>query len=71
MPKIVKTIKPLCQLYTIGEAASILGVSVATIRQWVWLRKIESTRVGRSVRLRKDVLEALVNEGTTPVLAIN
>jgi excisionase family DNA binding protein len=71
MPKIVKPAKPLCQLYSLPEAAGILGVSVATMRSWVWMRKIDVVHVGRSVRVRKDTLEELVNAGSVPALVLN
>lgn len=70
MPKNVVTTKPLCQLYSLPEAAGILGISISTMRSWVWMRRIEVVRVGRSVRVRKDTLEALVNAGSVPALVL-
>jgi len=53
---------------TVEGAAEMLGLRPATIRQWVWRRQIEVVRVGRSVRIRRAALDALVARGTTPAL---
>ncbi len=45
------------QSYTIAEAAKILKVSKDTVRRRIKEGEIERFRVGRAVRIRKDVLD--------------
>jgi excisionase family DNA binding protein len=54
------------RLLTLPEAAERLGLKVATLRFWVWQRKIEIVRVGRAVRVREDVIKRLIERGTVP-----
>lgn len=54
------------RLLTLAEAADRLGLKVATLRFWVWQRKIEIVHVGRSVRVREEVLRRLIERGTVP-----
>jgi len=54
------------RLLTLPEAADRLGLKVATLRFWVWQRKIEIVRVGRAVRVREDVVKGLIERGTVP-----
>jgi len=53
-------------LNSIPDTALQLGVSVATIRSWVWQRHIESIRVGRAVRIRQSAIDAVIEKGTIP-----
>lgn len=57
------------RMLTVDEAAQQLGLSPATIRMWVWRRKIEHTRIGRSVRINSAVVEELLERGTVPAQA--
>lgn len=43
-------------------------VTAATLRQWVWLRKIETVRIGRAVCIPIDALDELIERGTLPAL---
>jgi excisionase family DNA binding protein len=54
------------RLLTIPEAAQRLSLRPKTLRFWVWTRKIEFVKVGRSVRLREDAIERLIEQGTIP-----
>ena len=54
------------RLLTIPEASERLGLKPATVRFWIWTRKIESVRVGRAVRLREETIEQLIERGTVP-----
>ena len=58
------------RLLRIPAAAEYLGgtVTVATLRQWVWTRKIETVRIGRAVRIPVDALDELIERGTVPAL---
>jgi excisionase family DNA binding protein len=52
------------QSYTIAEAARILKVSKDTVRRRIKAGEIEIFRVGRVVRIRKDVLDKLMGKTT-------
>ena len=54
------------RLLTLPEAAEQLGLKTATLRFWVWQRKIETVRIGRAVRIREDAIRQLIEEGTVP-----
>ena len=55
------------RLLTIPEAAERLALSPKTLRFWIWTRKIEFVKVGgRSVRLREEVVDRLIQQGTIP-----
>lgn len=54
------------KLLTLGQAAEQLAVSIATLRSWVWHKKIEVVRIGRCVRIRQEVLDELVAKGIVP-----
>jgi excisionase family DNA binding protein len=54
------------QLLTLQEAAARLGLKVATLRFWVWQRKIGFVRVGRSVRIREETIERIIEQGSVP-----
>lgn len=54
------------RLLTLPEAAARLGLKEATLRFWVWQRKIEIIRVGRAVRISDDVVKQLIERGTVP-----
>jgi excisionase family DNA binding protein len=56
------------KLLTVGQAAQELGLSPATLRAWIWRRKIEHTRIGRAVRIPSAVVDRLVERGTVPTL---
>jgi putative molybdopterin biosynthesis protein len=48
--------------YTIAEAARLLKVSKDTIRRMIKEGELESFRVGRQIRIRKDVLDKLMGK---------
>jgi excisionase family DNA binding protein len=49
------------RLYTLPEAAEILGIKENTIRDWVWKKKIPVVRMGsRYVRVHSDDLRKFV-----------
>ncbi len=54
------------RLLTIREASERLGLKPATVRFWIWTRKIEHVKVGRAVRLREDTIQELILRGTVP-----
>ena len=54
------------RLLTIPEAADRLGLKPATVRFWIWTRKIDHVKVGRAVRLKENTIEELIQRGTVP-----
>jgi excisionase family DNA binding protein len=54
------------RLLTIAEAAERLRLKPATMRFWIWTRRIEHVKVGRAVRLREDTIEQIIEHGTVP-----
>jgi excisionase family DNA binding protein len=55
------------RLLTVDQAALALGLRPATVRCWIWTRRIEHVKVnGRAVRIREDVVNRLIAEGTVP-----
>jgi excisionase family DNA binding protein len=50
------------QSYTIAEAAKILKVSKDTVRRRIRAGEIETFRIGKSIRIRKDVLDKLMGK---------
>jgi excisionase family DNA binding protein len=58
------------KLLRIPAAVEYMGgvVTAATIRQWIWRRKIETVRIGRVVCIPADALDAIIARGTTPAL---
>lgn len=56
------------RLLTIPEASERLGLKPATVRFWIYTRKIDHVKVGRAVRLREDTIQDLIERGTIPAL---
>jgi excisionase family DNA binding protein len=54
------------KLLTLKEAADRLAISLATIRSWVWHRKIEVVKIGRCVRIKEEVIDDLISRSTVP-----
>lgn len=57
-------------LLTVKQAASILGLQESTIRKWVLSRRMGVVRLGRSVRLRRDEVEALIKKNYVSPLVV-
>ena len=58
------------QLITVFEAERLTGRKVATWRKDIRLRKIDSVKLGRSVRLPRSAVEAFVREGWRPAVKL-
>jgi len=54
------------KLLTVAEVAASMGLSRATIRKWVLLRKITNIRLGRAVRIEEAELQRLLLAGRRP-----
>lgn len=51
------------RLLTVKEAATLLQVSEAAIRRWVYQRRIPCLKLGRLTRLRSQDVEAVMANG--------
>lgn len=56
----------MSDLLTIPEAASLLRLAPATIRDWTLKRKIPYVKVGRLVRLRREDVEEVILRSIVP-----
>lgn len=57
-----------CSLMTVAEAAERLGLSPATVRRWIFDRRLGVVKLGRAVRLRSEDIETLARSGYRPPL---
>jgi len=48
------------RLLNIKEAAQVLSVSVSTLYGWVWQRRIDFVKIGRSLRFEIVALERFI-----------
>jgi excisionase family DNA binding protein len=50
------------KLYTVSEAAEILGISQETLRGWIWKQKFPVVRAGnRLVRIRQEDIRTFID----------
>ena len=61
MPVIKKASRKPPTLYRIPQAAEYLDgvISVKTLRQWIWRRRIPVVRIGGAVCIAQHVLDAM------------
>ena len=51
------------KLLTVPEAAGRLALAPATLRKWLWQKRIQCVRIGRAVRIREADIDAVVRLG--------
>jgi excisionase family DNA binding protein len=51
------------KLLTVHEAEQRTGRKVSTWRKYILLRKIAYVKIGRSVRIPEEVIEAIIKKG--------
>jgi excisionase family DNA binding protein len=56
----------MAKLVRVPEAAELLSISPKTLWAYVAARKIDTVRIGRSVRIPTSAIDWLIDEGTTP-----
>lgn len=61
-------VRPLCKLKSLSQAAAELGVTVNTLRAWVYRRKIPYLKIGRCVRVSDETIQRIIDKGTMPAL---
>ena len=54
------------KLLTIPEAAERLALAPATLRRWIYQRRLGVVRLGRAVRLKEAEVEAMARVGFQP-----
>jgi excisionase family DNA binding protein len=54
------------ELLAVSDFADALGVTDACVRKWLLERRINSTRIGKLVRIPKSEIERLVEQGLRP-----
>ena len=52
----------MAELLDLREGAKELKLSIHTLRAWTYQKRIPFVRLGRRILLRREDLEALVNE---------
>lgn len=55
-------------LLTVQEFATLVGWKPSTVRQKIWRRELEYVKLGRSVRLKPETAQSLIERGTVPAL---
>jgi excisionase family DNA binding protein len=55
-------------LYTVPQAAGVLGCSESAVRKWLRERRLPVVKLGTAVRLRREDVERVAREGS-PALA--
>lgn len=56
----------MTELLTINSAAARLSVSPLTLRKWIFQQRVPVVHVFRSVRIREQDLQALIDFGYQP-----
>lgn len=54
------------KLLTVNAASELLGLRPATLRFWIWTRRISYVKVGRAVRLNEDTINEIIERGNVP-----
>jgi len=54
------------ELLNVKQVADALGMKEATIRLWIWQRKLPYVRCGRSVRVPVSAVAEFIERNTVP-----
>ncbi len=60
--------KEITSLLNAREAASLLGIKLATLRKWTYERRIPCIRLGRRVLYNPEALKRIIRAGEQPAL---
>ncbi len=60
--------KEISSLLSARQAASLLGIKVATLRKWTYERRIPCVRLGRRVLYDPNALKRVIRAGEQPAL---
>jgi excisionase family DNA binding protein len=58
----------MTKLVTVTEAAQRLSLKPATIRKMIFQRRVPVVKIGRSVRIKEEDLEAIIRRGYQPAM---
>jgi excisionase family DNA binding protein len=64
----MSALKMESRLMSLPQAAEELGITVNTLRAWVYRRKIGYVKIGRSVRVSESTIQRIIDRGTMPAL---
>ena len=56
----------VAELLTVAETAERLNVTPATVRGWLYRRRLSRVRLGRIVRIPSTSIEEFIESGTVP-----
>lgn len=56
----------MTQLLTVKQAADALGLKAATIRAWLYRRRLPCVRCGRAVRIPAEAIADFIQRNTIP-----
>jgi excisionase family DNA binding protein len=56
----------MTQLLTVKQAADALGLKVATIRAWLYRRRLPCVHCGRAVRIPAEAITEFIQRNTIP-----
>jgi len=56
------------RLRSLPQAAEALGVSVKTLRGWIYRRAVPYTKIGRCVRISDETIQRIIDRGTMPAI---
>jgi excisionase family DNA binding protein len=56
----------MTQLLTVKQAADALGLKAATIRAWLYRRRLPCVRCGRAVRIPAEAVADFIQRNTIP-----
>jgi excisionase family DNA binding protein len=62
----MRAVKPVCKLKSLSQAADELGITVNTLRAWIYRRNIPYIKIGRCVRVSDQTIEQIIDHGTMP-----
>ena len=52
------------QLLTLRQASHRLGISLRTLEDWIYDRKIDVVKLGRCVRIKETTIEEIIGANT-------
>jgi excisionase family DNA binding protein len=52
------------ELYTVAEVAEVLKLNLQTVRNWIDAGKPPAFRIGRRVRIKREVLQGILEHGS-------
>jgi excisionase family DNA binding protein len=57
-------VKQTCNLKSLPQAAEELGITLSTLRVWIYRRKIPYLKIGRCARVSDETIQQIINRGS-------